>query len=104
MTWTEYANPAIDNIGNLFGYANQYTGGNFVFLMVLAMWLIFFSFFKRYELKTAFTAATAVTYIMTLPLSVMKFGGYTVLAPQISVTLLILTALGALWLWINPDA
>jgi len=94
-----YTTPQFTEITDLLGYANLYTGNIFVALGMFALWIILFSWFKRYETKTAFAGATAITMVLAMPLSAIKFQGSPILNPNITIALIILTAVSALILW-----
>lgn len=94
-----YPTPNIQTISDLLGYANYYTSGSFVLLMLIAVWFISFAWFKRYDTKTAISASTTLTFILSLPLSMITFQGQPIVAPQIVVILLVLTGISAIWLW-----
>lgn len=93
-----YTLPQIVEVSDILGYANEYAGGKFVLMILVAIWVILFGWFKKYETKTAITGATTVTFIISLPLYFIKFHGLTLLAPQIGQMLLVLVCLCGLWL------
>jgi len=98
-----YPIPNIQSITDILGYANLYTGNSFVLLMLMAIWYIAFAWFKRYDTKTAISGATTLTFLLSLPLSVIKFQGQPLVAPQIVVALLVLTGICGIWLWKSEE-
>ena len=98
-----YPIPNIQSITDLLGYANLYTGNSFVLMVLIAIWFISFAWFKRYDTKTAITGATTLTFLLSLPLSVIKFQGYPLVAPEIVIALLVLTGLCGIWLWKSEE-
>lgn len=98
-----YPTPEINSITDLLGYANLYTGNSFILLTIIAIWYIAFAWFKRYETKTAIAGATTLTFLISIPLSFIKFKGYPLLAPEITVILLVLTGICGVWLWKSEE-
>ena len=104
MPFQPYEPPTdLTSVADLLGYANYYTGGTFTLFTLIAIWFISFAWFKRYDTKTAITGATTLTFLLSLPLSVIKFKGSPILAPEVVISLLVLTGLCAMWLWSSED-
>ena len=98
MPFQPYPVPHMTSITDVLGYANYYTNGSFVLFTLLAVWVISFAFFKKYETKVAITGSTTLTFLLALPLSMIKFQGYPLVAPQIVISLLVLSGISAVWL------
>lgn len=98
MTWypskLEFA-----EVTDIFGFANWVTNGAFSLLTLLAIWIISFAYFKKYETKIAIAGSTTLTFLLSIPLTFIKYNNAPLLAPQITVALLILTGICGLWLW-----
>lgn len=94
-----YEMPVINETMDMLGYANSYSGGYLVGMLVMALWVILFMWFKRYEINTAFAGANVVTLLISVPLGMITFQGSPILNPHILAVLIILTGISAVLVW-----
>jgi hypothetical protein len=95
-TKAPYPTPTVNDTSGIFEfmrYTNNVTDG-LMFPMILGIiWIVTFIGTKSFSTSRAFTIASFVSMVLSIPLAVMEF-----IAPNYAYLTIIFTALGALWL------
>ncbi len=101
MATQNYAPPTMnqsDGIYEFFDYVNIVSDGLFFPVILLVLWIVTFVATKNFSNSRAFTIASFIGAVLSIPLAVLDL-----VAPRYMYLLIFLTSVGAVWLKLEPN-
>ena len=94
-----FPQPNLTQITDIPGYANYYASGLLMPMLLLAWFVVLFSWFSRYNRFTALAGSIGVTLLTALPLTFITFNEEPLLPPNLVTILVVLLGVVGLFLY-----